>query len=445
MMRKVMLFLALASLLLVTAGCGGSKSSSGSSATQSVEVGAPLKTVIESYFTQYFDSQKSLSYTAMSNTLLAENDNTQLNEAFREVLINQDKLLNTGMRTYQYQLDYRKCAVSGNTATIELKLNLDFEYQNAPTNCKSGVYGVNYTITLQNNGSAWVIAGIDSDWDTFVAFKALVAEKKSLSAQVQTSAIDQAKANLINQLTRMSQSSLLMQGASSGASTASDNGAAASPSPTPTATTAITNSVYVSCNTYDYKATSAVNYAQAFAKAAQSSRVFCTWTDADCTNFVSQCIWAGYVGYTSASDSRTKMNNRSGMIYPDWFAGASNASASDYAKNWVAVDELWAYITNNSKTAGPKAVGYNNGKVYTGVAAKDINVGDILQFSKGSATDYLHSVVVTRKNANTYNDILVSYHSTDTLDNALSSVITWAGGEKCFMRRLVPQSGCYMK
>lgn len=183
---------------------------------------------------------------------------------------------------------------------------------------------------------------------------------------------------------------------------------------------------------YSYSASRGAEYAKKYAKDANSSFYAAS---ADCTNFVSQCIWAAYGGWNS-SMSTTKMtsniSNKVRMVSGSWYAGSGGGSS-----NWESVNNLWSYATSNSGN-GPKAKGYNNGGKYTGIQPIDISVGDVLQVS-GNGKSYTHSVYVigTPGGSNpSYGEIVVAQHSsnkTRTLSNLLLSYN--------YMRQMRFQSG----
>lgn len=125
----------------------------------------------------------------------------------------------------------------------------------------------------------------------------------------------------------------------------------------------------------------------------------------DCTNFVSQCIWAGYGGadgYTIprspsptnttciALKNRVKEDYR--MIKGVWYGRNYDSSAGDPPAAWCGVLEFYDYVTTNTGN-GPKATGYNNNKLYSSMST-NIKMGDVLQFYSNSANRYRHSVIV---------------------------------------------------
>ncbi len=112
----------------------------------------------------------------------------------------------------------------------------------------------------------------------------------------------------------------------------------------------------------------------------------------DCTNFISQCLYAGGVE----------------MHYPGWYYYSLN----DRAPSWTGVDEFFYFSTTN--TMG-------------GVRAKlvdlaDIKIGDVIQLGDGER--YFHTLLVTKiVYPINYNNIYVAAHDRDAFDRVLNSYI----------------------
>ena len=183
-------------------------------------------------------------------------------------------------------------------------------------------------------------------------------------------------------------------------------------------------------STYYYVASRGVQYASTYGQ--NVNPYFYNYSN-DCTNFVSQCIWAAYGGWSatmSVSDMQSNIANHVRMVPYTWQGGPTQ---NDCSTNWINVDSLWNYVTSNQGN-GPKATGYNNGNWYTGVLPIDISIGDVLQRSS-DGSDYSHSVYVvyTPGGSNpAYNEIYVAQHSSNYTRRNLSEVI--AGG--CYLRQL---------
>lgn len=109
----------------------------------------------------------------------------------------------------------------------------------------------------------------------------------------------------------------------------------------------------------------------------------------DCTNFVSQCIFAGvaYMNYEKA-----------GWYYKN---------ANQKSPSWTGVEFLHNFLTQN-KSVGPF------GKI---VEQEELQVGDIIQLSF-DGNIYSHSLLVIEK---TQDDIYVATHTFDSYGKRLSS------------------------
>ena len=108
----------------------------------------------------------------------------------------------------------------------------------------------------------------------------------------------------------------------------------------------------------------------------------------DCTNFASQCIFAGagVMNFTAVTG---------------WFY----RSSSDRTASWTGVDYLYKFLVNN-RSVGP--FGHT-------VLERDAEIGDIVQL--GNANGFYHSPVITAVSPT----ILVAAHTFDALDRPLSS------------------------
>lgn len=110
----------------------------------------------------------------------------------------------------------------------------------------------------------------------------------------------------------------------------------------------------------------------------------------DCTNFISQCIFAGSNIMNYIKDL--------GWYYKN---------ANDKSPSWTGVEYLYNYLTRKNKSIGPI------GKI---VNKSEINLGDIIQLSFNNKS-FTHSLIVTLiQNDNIY----VSTHTEDKLNKPLN-------------------------
>ena len=113
----------------------------------------------------------------------------------------------------------------------------------------------------------------------------------------------------------------------------------------------------------------------------------------DCTNFASQCIYAG-----------------SNVMNYDYINGWYYTSQYSRSPSWTAVELLSKFLLRKEETVGPKA------KI---CALKDLEIGDIVQIKTNGV--YTHSLIVTKIDGETVFDIFVCAHSYDAKNRRLST------------------------
>ena len=184
--------------------------------------------------------------------------------------------------------------------------------------------------------------------------------------------------------------------------------------------------------------------------------IFCP-SSPDCTNFVSQCVWAGYggtAGYslpdtpTSGNTDITALRNRVSadyrMVPGNWYGRYYRNPYVDSPAKWCGVTDFWDYAVDNSGN-GPVATGFNNGNLWTQYSGT-IRIGDVLQVKSPGGTYYGHSVIVTSgaTDDTTIDDIgsiYISQHAPFYSHRSLSNlIIAWSNNlpysSPCFMRRM---------
>jgi len=114
----------------------------------------------------------------------------------------------------------------------------------------------------------------------------------------------------------------------------------------------------------------------------------------DCTNFASQCIYAGagVMNFTPTFG---------------WFY----RSANDRTPSWTGVQYLYDFLTRNMG-AGPFA---------TEVALSRLLPGDVVQLAFDDEIRYQHTPVVVQVNGPSLSDILIAAHSNDADYRPLST------------------------
>lgn len=169
----------------------------------------------------------------------------------------------------------------------------------------------------------------------------------------------------------------------------------------------------------------------------------------DCTNFISQCIWAGYGGAngynipTSPSYSNATcvaLKNRVKADYrmtKQWFGRNYDSTAGDPPATFINVVAFYDYVTTNNGN-GPKATAYNNNKIYTSLTT-DFRKADVLQVYSANSGRYFHSMIVstpTTYSVANYTKVKVAQHQGDRKNRPLSEIVDWYGGSSCKIRLL---------
>lgn len=109
----------------------------------------------------------------------------------------------------------------------------------------------------------------------------------------------------------------------------------------------------------------------------------------DCTNFASQCIYAG-----------AKIMNYTPVF--GWYY----RSLDDRTASWTGVEYLYNFLTSNT-SVGPYG---------REVPQEEAEPGDVVQLGRADG-DFYHTPVITR----VYPEILVCAHTYDALDRPLST------------------------
>ena len=143
--------------------------------------------------------------------------------------------------------------------------------------------------------------------------------------------------------------------------------------------------------TIPYDRQSAVRYAKEWALARNPRYYDFDPLGGDCTNFASQCIYAG-----------------SGVMNFTPVTGWYYRSLGDRAPAWTGVEELYRFLTLN-RSVGPFA---------RTASLEEAEIGDIVQLGTASG-DFYHSPVVVA----TSPQILVAAHTFDALFRPLSSYV----------------------
>ena len=272
-------------------------------------------------------------------------------------------------------------AVNGNYAVAKVYESLVYQYTDSPDESSELNY---YYVVLKKADNAWYVADVISDDVPYLAFL-----NDGLTATEAITGYDTA--------------------------IASDN----------TSTDLPLMSIS-SSNDVGYSVNNAVNYALMYTTIADnpvedggqgptSTPTFKNdrfkWFDADCMNFASQCVWAGFGG----SNNDTHITSKYGMdntgSYTWWCTKTNNVSS------WSSCSEFSTYISSNSTGSTEKGLQgeikvtpYDSSTIVWDYAATDL-VGSIMHVrgkdNNGNWTSFGHAVFVNAANSLSRSDIFV--------------------------------------
>ena len=176
--------------------------------------------------------------------------------------------------------------------------------------------------------------------------------------------------------------------------------------------------------TFNFDASAGAHYARSFAlydHVPQKELLFYYDPEDDCTNFISQCVWAAYGGWIPGftddivikNTQRIKKNIR--QVGGVWYGSKNNIGSNI----WCRVNQLYSYVTSQ-KATGPQARIIAEGK-FSRIDPEIIRVGDVIQMIVASYTPdrYGHSLYVTKAGV-IWEDVYICCHSIDRLDAPLS-------------------------
>ena len=145
-------------------------------------------------------------------------------------------------------------------------------------------------------------------------------------------------------------------------------------------------------NVLFYDRINAVNYAINWATKRNPKYYNFDLIGGDCTNFVSQCIYAGTntMNYTHVTG---------------WYYNAIN----DRTASWTSVEYLYKFLINNN-SEGPFGVSVNK---------SDLSIGDVIELGR-STGEFYHSLIISDI---INNKIYVCSHTFDALNKPLSNYL----------------------
>jgi len=367
-----------------------------------------VRDTIKDYFELYFKGLETLEVQNYESLFVSSDETLKIAKS-HEYNIEMNKMWNIKQINNKVKINYISIENIIGGYKVDLKLSGTNNYSTTP-DVESGFADLDYTFYLMLDDGSYKIIDIDTDDDIVQKFDIAinrfnkdVKERNYSSYEEELDyVIEKGKERLKNTMSQISTVQV--------------------EEPTEESK----NSEAQTRATVSYNHMLGRNYAQEFALVDNASE---TWfyyismgNGGDCTNFVSQCVWAAYGGYvegpTSETATKANINNKFRMINNVWHAGTGGGMPA-----WENVQSFWNYVTTNTGN-GPKAYGYNNNLSYTGVPASSIDYGDVLQFSWYEGDVYRHSgyVTYTSSATDTYPEVLVSFHSNPYYNRPLAQM-----------------------
>lgn len=124
--------------------------------------------------------------------------------------------------------------------------------------------------------------------------------------------------------------------------------------------------------------------------------------ESDCTNFVSQCLYAG--GWNQIGRYDAWSSNSWYYVFYSW----PSSTCYGFSRSWTVANDFYKFCAANP------------GRVKSvSVSAASIKLGDVIQMDFTGDGKWDHSLIVTKK---TSSEIYVSAHSNDLENEPLSAI-----------------------
>ena len=177
-------------------------------------------------------------------------------------------------------------------------------------------------------------------------------------------------------------------------------------------------------NRYAYDPRAGTVYAQTYAfseNIPEDQRLFYYADGEDCTNFISQCVWAAYGGWIPGFSERAvarnaeRIRNDIRQVRGVWYGSKQNIGSN----RWCRVEEFFRYVTDRNKSAGPAASLVVEGD-WDSVDPALIKAGDVVQLVVTTYTPdrFGHGLYVTRAGGS-WDDTLICCHTDDRLNEPM--------------------------
>lgn len=378
--------------------------------------------VIEQYFKGYYETLKTGQYVNTSSLFLI-NDDTVIPQRTLQNKMKLYKAFNLEIKEYNLDLEYVDTTINDYEANIILIENADYRYNKAPSDLVSKISNIEYTVKLKKIRGQWKIAYMDSTDEDYImakersrqSFQEMTASGRYVFLAEKGRQLHLFFNELDNKINRLKAFSEKVQQAN--IPFLKD----------PQLSRQVADFSYIRENGIKY----ARDYAN-FSQIPNDRKLFYYAKENDCTNFVSQCIWAAYGGYLSEDFDLTKKNvqNRVRMVSAgeqdfSWYGTGVGGGGTI---SWENVARFYHYTTQN-KAIGPRGISYGAGR-QADFNFYNVAPGHILQFWPTGKSRWHHTVYVTTVNTpGMINEMFVCQHSKDVKERPLIELLNWNTNE----------------
>lgn len=380
-----------------------------------------IEQCLDNFFIDYFNAYKSLDN---SKAIKKSRDNEHLYafQKYHEVEVKFLKELDLIYKDIKYKVDYYKIQVNYNSAAVGALVDMTFKY-NHYESIESGIYNISFDFFLRKDQDRWYIEKVESDYEKYMMFMEDVNRKRSKSYEEgfrKELSFGEATDEVFDEhMKRIYEAKVKKTAIHKGYFRANS----------------LEDKRIYSGKVEGYLPEIGVEYALKFAESPIDKRFFYT-TKANCTNFVSQCVWAALGGYDSKDPRKVAENIRKRYKMTDiWYGNTGGGTPS-----WESVERFYSYFISEDKEREIDGEVQNNDQLAVKLDPVLIKPGEVLQFRNGNKGPYTHSVYVTSNTNNgDFSGIFVCQQSTDWKNRNLEDLILspgWGGYDKCYMRRI---------
>lgn len=376
---------------------------------------------IQQYFESYYKMLSKGRYLNISKYFIP-NEHTIIPQRILQNKLKLYRAFGLKIIDYRLNLEFEEIKYFRDRIAVIVIENAEYKFNNAPKSMTTRLTGVEYYIELKKIKGRWRIIYMDSNHDDYTMAHARSRQYAERNRSTKRKTVfDKKVSGLVETFNELDKkivtlTHLLKIQRNKGANEREKK-------------------QVKQVESYIYNASLGIRYARKYAqyyKLSEDQKLFYYASNgSDCANFVSQCVWAAYGGYTGDTlQSKRNISKKKRMVYTgqvdtSWYGTAPGGGGTPY---WENVNHFYHYATS-PKGIGPKGIGFGGGK------QKDfkfnlVKPGNVLQFWPASKPTWYHSAYVSSTYFTDENyQIYVCQHSMDIKDRPLIEILNWNTNE----------------